>query len=275
MASKDAPFTNTLGMKFVPVPIGGGPTAGQTVLFSIWDTRIRDYSAYAASHPRSDIGWKSMQKDGIPVGQSDHPTNHPVNVSWDDAQAFCQWLTTKEQAEGKLPKGVRYRLPNDEEWSWAAGLPAEAGDTLAEKRSKNSGDYLWGKAWPPPPNVANYGDESYHSKFPEKKRADGVILNHWIEGYTDGYVTTSPVGAFPANAYGLYDISGNVWQWCEDWSDAAQKERVVRGGCWADYNRDYLRLSARFHGLPDRSTYGIGFRCVLSAEPAAAGSQHP
>ena len=62
--------------------------------------------------------------------------------------------------------------------------------------------------------------------FPENNEKSE---NPWIKGYDDGYATTSPAGSFPANGYGLYDMSGNVWQWCEDWFDASQKERVVRG----------------------------------------------
>jgi tRNA A-37 threonylcarbamoyl transferase component Bud32 len=115
-AAKDAPFVNSLGMKFVPVPILSGPTAGQKVLFGVWDVRVVDYAVYAAANPKVDGAWKTQQKDGVPAG---HELNHPVvGVSWEDAQGFCQWLTAKEQTEGRLPKGFSYRLPTDEEWSW-------------------------------------------------------------------------------------------------------------------------------------------------------------
>ncbi len=142
-ATTDVPFVNSLGMKFVPVPIVSGPTAGQKVLFGIWDVRAVDYAAYAVGNPEANGLWKTQKKDGVPCGRElDHPV---VGVSWDDAQAFCQWLTQKEQAEGKLPKGVKYRLPSDEEWSWAVGLPAELGSTPAEKNGRNSVDFPWGR----------------------------------------------------------------------------------------------------------------------------------
>ena len=60
-----------------------------------------------------DDWWTKVEKDGVPVGrESSHPV---VSVTWDEAEAFCQWLTEKEIAEGKLPKGMKYRLPTDAE----------------------------------------------------------------------------------------------------------------------------------------------------------------
>jgi formylglycine-generating enzyme required for sulfatase activity len=190
----------------------------------------------------------------VPAGRE---LNHPVvGVSWEDAQGFCQWLTEKEIAEGKLSKGLKYRLPTDEEWSWAVGLPTELGATPAEKSGKNSVDFPWGKDYPPRQKVGNYADETFHAKFPQKD-------NQWIEGYTDGYATTSPVGSFPANAYGLYDMGGNVWQWCEDWFDASHKQHVLRGASWVRNDRGNLLLSYRAHNVPGVRNYNYGFRCVV------------
>lgn len=154
------PFVNSLGMKFVPVPITDGATAGQRLLFSVWDTRVQDYAVYVASHPKTDDGWKTRNFNGVPVGvQPDHPV---VGVNWAEAQAFCQWLTARDTATGKLPPGLKYRLPSDEEWSWAMGLPAERGATLEEKGSNGAKDttFSWGKDWPPAKKVGNFADES-------------------------------------------------------------------------------------------------------------------
>jgi formylglycine-generating enzyme required for sulfatase activity len=190
--------------------------------------------------------------------EADHPV---VGVNGEDAQAFCQWLTEKESAEGKLPKGLKYRLPSDEEWSWAVGLPPEIGPTPAEKSGKNSVDFPWGKDWPPTRQVGNFADESFHAKFPKAPK-DTEKDQPWIKGYNDGYATTSPVGSFPANAYGLYDMGGNVRQWCEDWFDKDQKDRVLRGASWLSAGGGGLLSSIRTAGSGNR--YNVnGFRCVL------------
>ena len=266
-ASKDKPFVNTLGMKFVPVPIVSGPSAGQRVLFGVWDVRVEDYAAYAKAQESAgkkvDGVWKTQAKDGVTAGRElDHPV---VGVSWEEAQAFCKWLTEKESAEGKLPKGLKYRLPSDEEWSWAVGLPPEVGGTPEEKHGKNSVDFPWGKDFPPAKKVGNYADETFHAKFPPKKNEkDGKMENEkWMERYTDGYATTSPVGSYPANAYGLYDMGGNVWQWCEDWWNKDQKDRVLRGASWGTYDRGNLLSSFRSHYAPGARPYYYGFRCVM------------
>ncbi len=271
-ATKAAPFVNSLGMKFVPVPIGGGPTNGQRVLFGVWDVRVQDYAAYAAANPKADGSWKTQAKEGVPAGREpEHPV---VGVSWEDAQAFCQWLTEKESAEGKLPKGLKYRLPSDEEWSWAVGMPPELSGTPEEKNWKNSVDFPWGKDYPPTRKVGNYADETFHAKFP-KDNKDKTKDQPWIQGYTDGYATTSPVGSFPANAYGLYDMGGNVWQWCEDWWNAEHKDRVLRGASWDSRDRGYLLSSTRRHNTPG-SRYNVGgFRCVLAGSSGVSPAPVP
>jgi len=276
-ATQSAPFMNSLGMKFVPVPILSGPTASQRVLFGVWDVRVQDYAAYAKARESAgkkvDGGWKTVNRDGVPVGRDlDHPV---VSVSWEDAHAFCQWLTEKEIAEGKLPKGMKYRLPSDEEWSWAVGLPPEVGGTPAEKSGKNTVDFPWGKDYPPTKKVGNYADETFHAKFPKDSK-DKEKEQQWIKDYTDGYATTSPVGSFPANAYGLYGMSGNVWQWCEDWFDASQKDRLLRGGSWGNYDRINLMSSYRSHHMPvSRGNAAFGFRCVVSAVSASSAAAMP
>lgn len=253
-ATKDAPWVNTMGQEFVPVP-------HTKVLFCRWPTRVKDYATYARTD-KLDEAWTSQQKDGTPVGRElEHPV---VALTWEEAQTFCHWLTEKETAKGTLPKGAKYRLPTDEEWSHAVGLPVEHGATPAEKSGKNLVDYPWGVGFPPPQaRVGNYADSVWHEKFPKEP---------WMENYTDGFATTSPVGSFPGNAHGLCDMGGNVWQWCEDWYDSSRKERVLRGGAWSVGSRFYLLSSYRTHDGPASRHSYYGFRCVIEPGPAITNS---
>lgn len=239
--SADGRYTNSLGQVFVPVP-------GATVLFGIWDTRVQDYQAFASATKRD---WPK------PVFAQD--ASHPaVNVSWGDAQAFCAWLTEKEHKSGQLKKDQKYRLPTDAEWSLAVGLTNEPPGTPEDKNQKVRGAYPWGKGWPPPKGAGNFADQTLAAK---KKDAYNVI-----EGYDDGYADTSPVGAFSPNRFGLYDMGGNVWQWCDDWYDASQHDKVLRGGSCVCVPR-MLLLSWRNHCTPKQLYNYLGFRCVI------AGSQ--
>jgi formylglycine-generating enzyme required for sulfatase activity/serine/threonine protein kinase len=258
LAAKDG-FTNTLGMKFLPVK-------GTEVLFGIHEVRYKDYAAYAAESPGVDGAWKNQTIDGYAITERNE--DHPVTiVSWEDAQAFCAWLSKKE---GKL-----YRLPTDEEWSWAVGLGRE------EKRKKGMTPatvmqvpdaYPWDGDYPPKTKdkSGNYSDASRKAKAP---RRDGEKED--IENYDDGYPTTAPVMSFKPNKLGLYDLGGNVWEWCEDWYDAAQKDRVLRGGAWNGHDRSHLLSSYRGHGAPGNRNHYVGFRCVLVPGSTPVAVQAP
>jgi hypothetical protein len=248
-ATQAAPFDNSLGMKFVPVRVGGG----KRVLFSVWETRMKDYAAYANTVSGVDGSWKNPESSGKKVTPSvDCPV---VNVSWEDAKAFAKWLTEKERKEGRIPDGAEYRLPTDDEWSWAVGIgEREGGGSPKEKDEKLKDVYPWGTGWPPPNGAGNYGDATAKEAFPS-----------WtvIEGYRDGHATTSPVGSFRANSNGLYDLGGNVWEWCEDFYDGTSGNRVLRGGSWVYRDRGLLLSSYRYINSPDYRYDFNGFRLVL------------
>jgi len=247
-AAKENPYVNSLGMKFVPVPITHGPTAGQRILFSIWDTRAQDYKVFAEETKRP------VQKPAFDQGET-HPV---VNVTWDDAKEFCAWLTQRERKAGKLSANEAYRLPSDLEWSIAVGLPEEKGATPFDRNGRNEDEFPWGKGFPPTSmNVGNYRDETWHAENPSAKV--------WLKDYKDGYAHTSPVGSYAANKFGLFDMGGNVWQWCEDWIDSGQKERVVRGAGWDNHDRGSLLSSHRTRHDPAGHDPSYGFRCVLGA----------
>ncbi|MEZ5387888.1 MAG: bifunctional serine/threonine-protein kinase/formylglycine-generating enzyme family protein [Prosthecobacter sp.] len=245
-----AGFTNSLGMKFVPVPDTG-------ILMCIHETRYQDYAAYAAQASGVNDAWKNQQKDGIPCG---HEDNHPVcGVSWEDAVKFCEWLSKKE--------GKTYRLPTDEEWSSAVGLGRKEKrdkDTTPEMLSgKEATMFPWDSDHPPKTKdkAGNFADESWHEKFPTEP---------WIAKYSDGYPTTAPVMSFMPNKAGLYDLGGNVWEWMEDWWNEEQKEHVLRGGSWNHHSRSNLLSSHRNHQAPDSRGISHGFRVVLVPRSAPA-----
>ncbi|MCW5556766.1 MAG: SUMF1/EgtB/PvdO family nonheme iron enzyme [Verrucomicrobiae bacterium] len=264
--SKDNPYVNTLGMKFVPV-------SGTEVLFSVWETRVRDYEAYANAAGGVDNSWKNPTYNGQPVTSG--PTHPVVNVSWNDARAFSEWLTRKEQAEGRLRSGQFYRLPTDVEWSRAVGLTSESGSTPKARDQGVKGVYPWGTQWPPN-GAGNYADLSAQARF-----TDWTV----IEGYRDGYATTSPVGSFAANSSGLFDLGGNVWEWCDTYyrkslntpaalerfpgleeDGGGTQYRVLRGGSWDRVTPVFLESGCRNNDSPDGRGDFLGFRCVL--EPA-------
>lgn len=259
-AAKDAPFVNTLGMKFVPVPITGGPTNGQRVLFSVWETRVQDYEAFAKE---TRINWP---KPSFPQ----EPTHPAVNLTWDDATKFCAWLTERERKAGKLGANETYRLPTDHEWSCAVGIGDREDPLLSpkEKSGKLADVFPWGSAWPPPTGTGNfYGEEMV-----------GQTLVHTMkkpEGYRDGFIGTAPVGSFSPDRLGLYDLSGNALEWCEEWVDASQKVRVLRGGSWLHPERAYLLSSGRDLPPPFSRHPHFGFRCVLSAVSSTPRSGVP
>jgi hypothetical protein len=246
-ATQDMPFVNTLGMQFVPV-------LDTEVLFCIHEVRYKDYAAYDAAEAQGvDGAWKIQSYGGDAI--TERAAEHPVTrVSWEDAQKFCAWLSKKE---GKL-----YRLPTDEEWSIAVGLgraeKRPKGSTPAMLSGKESTAFPWGGDFPPKTKdqAGNYSDESGKAKAP---RAGA----QYLENYDDGFPTKAPVMSYKPNKLGLYDLGGNVWEWCEDWYDNAQKERVLRGGSWHNYERDYLLSSGRYRNTPSWRNNGSGFRVVL------------
>jgi serine/threonine protein kinase len=239
VASRERPWENSLEMKFVPVP-------GTEVLFCIWETGLQDYEAYAKAATGVDDSWR---RPGFEQGR-DHPV---VYVSWDDAQGFCKWLTEKERKAGLIPAAASYRLPKDLEWSCAVGLPKESGNTPEERHLKIEDHYPWGSEWPPPRGAGNYGKIVLKTGF----------LGIGRETYHCGFSDTSPVGSFAANRNGLYDLGGNVWEWCEDFYDGKSGSLVLRGASWLNGRQYHLLSSYRYGNAPGGRGSRYGFRCVL------------
>jgi formylglycine-generating enzyme required for sulfatase activity len=174
-----------------------------------------------------------------------------VNVTWEEAASFCA--------------AVGGRLPTEAEWERAA-----RGGTAGAR-------FTWGNATAPRVDdlpAANVADESARRSYPYMTV---------FPGYDDGYPMTSPVGTYPPNAYGLFDMAGNVWEWVADFYDAGYYAtsppedpngpssgdgRVVRGGSWYG-DPASLRVSLRGGDDPVRRPYGdgVGFRCARDIAP--------
>jgi formylglycine-generating enzyme required for sulfatase activity len=245
-------WTNSFGMVFVCVP-------DTKVSISIYEARVKDFAAFAAANPKlAGTNWSHTFYHGVtPV--SPGPDFPVVNVSWNDAQAFCAWLTATERAGGKISAKEFYRLPTDEEWSAAVGIGGrESGATPKERSAKLENIFPWGTEMPPPPGAGNFADQAaltYFTNWPH------------IENYNDGFVTTSPVGSFAPNALGIYDLAGNALEWCDDFYDVTHKQRVLRGGAWNNCGPKSLLSSYREHAAPERFSVVTGFRCVLQTNP--------
>ncbi len=240
-------WTNHLEMSFVPL--------GE-ILCAIYETRRVDYEAYWLAEGG---GERSFDVSYTPQGP-DHPV---VSIVIDEARAFCAWLTEVEREMELIQPDHLYRLPTDEEWSRMAGLTDEVGSSPEARDGRIKDIFPWGSAWPPPQNAGNFKDETVRrlSKTPQR----------WIlEGYEDGFLKTAPVGKFLPNALGIFDLSGNVWEYVGDnyCNHGGKYSTVMRGGSWADYTRENLMTSTRVPTTADRKSDQCGFRVVLARAPS-------
>jgi formylglycine-generating enzyme required for sulfatase activity len=242
-----ARWTNSLGMQFAPVP-------GTPVLFGIWETRVQDFEAFvrATHHDTGNAMFVANTNDWQLTagctwrspGFEQGPLHPVVGVNWADARAFCRWLTRRERKAGLLTPRQGYRLPTDREWSCAVGLTNEPGATPKDRMLQVRDVFPWGNTWPPPDHAGNF------------EPSLGV----------EPFERTCPVGSFPANPFGLFDLAGNVAEWCEDWWSEPPKFRVLRGSPWNNDCRLCLMSSYRFLNLPDTRIDYYGFRAVLDPD---------
>lgn len=248
---KNLPGTkvNSLGMTFVPVP-------KTKILMCVHETRGADYSAFLGADPSTPAA-KGYHNEFGYWGWEDYP----VSVKWDDAKAFCEWLSRKE--------GKKYRLPTDEEWSQATGVAAREnfrpGVFPADLALKAASGYPWGSEWPPK-NAGNFGDLCREVEVaPSGRLIDAPKGDTDLLALDDGYREAAPVMSYLPNKLGIYDLAGNVSEWCEDWYDATRSGRVVRGSSFEDDQKQELLSSYRVSRATSAgyNNSPIGFRIVM------------
>ena len=203
-------------------------------------TGHREPEGFGPVNGKFQFGFKPWQDQNF-----NNPNQPVVCVSWEDAKAYAEWVGAS--------------LPTEAQWEKAA-----RGGLVGKK-------FPWGDELPPKELVGNFADESAKKVFP-----------HWtiITGYDDGYAYTAPVGKFAPNGYGLYDMAGNVWEWCLDAYESDYygrspernpvnnnftnvNSRVLRGGTWYCYFfLNFLRCANRFNCYgPTYTNDNNGFRC--------------
>jgi formylglycine-generating enzyme required for sulfatase activity len=237
---------NSLGMRMVLVPAGsfrmGSPPGEPLRQEEELSRRVTLTKAFRiASTEVTQKQWRALMPANRSPQQGD---DLPVtSVSWNEAHEFCLKLSQRE--------GATYRLPTEAEWEYAAR------GGLVQQR------YPWGDELTP---GGEHRCNIWQGTFPATNTLD------------DGHYGTAPVRTFPPNGYGLYNMCGNVWEWCSDWftlrfardertdptGPTLGTHRVIRGGsylCHASYCVRY-RVAARSSSTPDSSTGNMGFRCA-------------
>lgn len=227
------------------------------------------YPFYIGEHEVSNLEFRSFRENfssgsyrGFNLDADDRPA---VNVSWDDAARYCNWLSSleglnpayAEQPDGSMvsirPFTNGYRLPTEAEWEYAAQLAAGTKTAL----------FPWGSdTWPAPKTVNLGGSESHR------------VVNAPAQDYEDLHTMSAPVRSYPPDKLGLYDIAGNVSEWCHDWYSPSPPRtpefdpqgpeqgthRVVKGSSWQSSDVRDLRIARR--KFSNKPAPDLGFRIV-------------
>ncbi len=230
---------------------------------ALHETTNKQFREFKSTHNAGNYKGKSLDANKAPA----------LNVTWQQAAQYCNWLSKREGLDpfyqtvsgfisGLNPDANGYRLLTEAEWAW-----------LARNTDDGLLTYPWGnsKTAPSGKKIENFADEKAQS-----------LITFTLSGYQDGYKGPSPVGRFPANHRGLFDIAGNAAEWVNDWYSAKGSSElvksgvvkdplgpengefhVVRGASWARGHLPQLRLAYRDYGA--KGTHDIGFRVARYA----------
>jgi formylglycine-generating enzyme required for sulfatase activity len=231
---------------------------GRRFYLGLREVTNAEFRQFRPSHRSGFVLQQTLDLDRQPV----------AGVTWQDAAAFCNWLSAQDGLEpayleqgGRLvpavPLTAGYRLPTEAEWEWAARWN---GGALRK--------YPWGDALPVPPGAGNFAD----------RRAQPLVAQVLVD-YDDGFAASAPVGSFAANALGFFDMGGNVAEWTLDLytvqpaastvavdplAAGAGAVRVIRGSSWQHSGVTELRLAFRDYG--DGRRNDLGFRIARYAQ---------
>lgn len=243
--------------------MGEGGVVGHT-----YELPLREVEVPAFSIGRYEVSfaeWDECHRDGgcqtLPDDEGWGRGNRPViNVSWVDAKQYVTWLSNKT--------GEKYRLPSEAEWEFAV-------------RAGTTSPFHWGEA---------SGEACRHGNGFDRAAAPSYPHWFWSIHCSDGFVNTAPVGSFVPNAWGLHDMTGNVWEWVEDcWhsdytgapSDGSAwvtgpdcGKRVNRGGGWGNHARS-MRSANRDADSATGTGDAFGFRVARDDPPQPAGAPQP
>lgn len=222
------------------------------------------FRSFRGEHTSGAMRGQTLDMDDQPV----------VNISWNDAALFCNWLSRREglpsfyaEQDGVVtgwnPDSHGYRLPTEAEWAFAARFDPD-GNTLT---------YPWGTGvYPPPEVIENYAD-----------KGAAEIVTFVLSNYDDGFPVSAPVATFEPNQNGFHDMSGNVSEWINDYFEIrpvrgeplldptgpeSGDRHVIRGASWARAARSELRLAYRNAGRD--GNLEIGFRIARYVDKAMA-----
>jgi formylglycine-generating enzyme required for sulfatase activity len=230
-----------------------------------WVTVREVYGAHARDSPEKFMGVEAV----------DYPMYW---VNWEQAQRFCERLTQRELASGRLSRGWRYSLPTEAQWEYACRATTQGATYAGALKilSKNNAPALDPIAW--------YGGNSSQGYI-----GRGFDSGKWPgRQYTGSKAGPRRVGQKQANAWGFKDMIGNVWEWCTDWyaADAsgsfhdpagpqAGSRRIVRGGAWSNGDVANCRASDRFGFAPENRNQFLGFRTALIQSSKTALDHFP